>query len=248
SELFGHEQGAFTGATTRHRGLLEQADGGTLFMDEIGEMPLDLQSKLLKVIEDKKVRRLGAEKEISVDVQIIVASNCDLEKMSREGSFRTDLYHRLSVFQIVLPPLREAINDLDELVPLFVAEYNAKAGRQVKYIPKDVWQKLKAHDWPGNVRELRNVIERCVLFSEGETFPIQWLQLPRYTSEKAEMNLPYIQLPLDGSMALDDMDKFIIKTALERANHNLTAAARDLGTTRETLRYRVRKYNLKSVE
>ena len=246
SELFGHEQGAFTGATARHRGLLEQADGGTLFMDEIGEMPLDLQSKLLKVIEDKKVRRLGAEKEISVDVQIIAASNCDLEKMAHEGSFRADLYHRLSVFQIVLPPLREVINDLDELVPLIVAEYNIKAGRHVKNIPKEVWQKLKAHHWTGNVRELRNVIERCVLFSDSDIFPIQWLQLSKQSSEKIDIDLPYIQLPLDGSMALDDMDKFIIKTALERANHNLTAAARDLGTTRETLRYRVRKYNLKS--
>jgi two-component system, NtrC family, response regulator AtoC len=251
SELFGHEPGAFTGASSRHRGLLEQADGGTLFMDEIGEMPLDLQAKLLKAIEDHKVRRLGGEKEIRVDVQIIAASNCDLEKMIQEGGFRADLYHRLSVFQIILPPLRAAVEDLDELVPMFVAEYNAKAGRQVKYIPNEVWQKLKAHDWPGNVRELRNVIERCVLFSDSEIFPVQWLQLPRQlTHEKPDndSNKPFIYLPLDGSMALDDMDKFIIKTALERADNNLTAAARDLGTTRETLRYRVRKYNLKDIE
>jgi DNA-binding NtrC family response regulator len=249
SELFGHEPGAFTGASSRHRGLLEQADGGTLFMDEIGEMPLDLQAKLLKVIEDHKVRRLGGEKEINVNVQIIAASNCDLEKMAQEGSFRADLYHRLSVFRLILPPLREAVEDLDELVPLFVAEYNAKAGRQVRHIPDEVWHKLKAHDWRGNVRELRNVIERCVLFADGDTFPIQWLQLPRQaTLEKAESDSNAIYLPLDGSMALDDMDKFIIKTALERADNNLTAAARALGATRETLRYRVKKYNLNSVE
>ncbi|MDP2903041.1 MAG: sigma 54-interacting transcriptional regulator [Methylovulum sp.] len=173
-----HEQGAFTGASGRHRGLLEQADGGTLFMDEIGEMPLDLQAKLLKAIEDHKVRRLGGEKEISVDVQIVAASNRDLEQMTRTGTFRTDLYHRLSVFHVDLPPLREAVEDLDELAPLFIAEYNAKAGRHVKDIPNDVWKKLKAHYWPGNVRELRNVIERCVLFSDGATFPGQWLQLP----------------------------------------------------------------------
>jgi len=249
SELFGHEPGAFTGASSRHRGLLEQADGGTLFMDEIGEMPLDLQAKLLKVIEDHKVRRLGGEKEINVNVQIIAASNCDLEKMAQEGSFRADLYHRLSVFRLILPPLREAVEDLDELVPLFVAEYNAKAGRQVRHIPDEVWHKLKAHDWRGNVRELRNVIERCVLFADGDTFPIQWLQLPRQAVlEKAESDSNAIYLPLDGSMALDDMDKFIIKTALERADNNLTAAARALGATRETLRYRVKKYNLNSVE
>ncbi|PPK76453.1 DNA-binding NtrC family response regulator [Methylobacter tundripaludum] len=245
SELFGHEPGAFTGAAGRHRGLLEQADGGTLFMDEIGEMPLDLQAKLLKVIEDHKVRRLGGEKEIQVDVQIVAASNRDLEKMAQDGSFRADLYHRLSVFKLILPPLREAVEDLDELVPLFVAEYNAKAGRQVKDIPDAVWSKLKAHYWPGNVRELRNVIERCVLFSDGSTFPGQWLQLPGQPSVEALQTEQGIWLPLDGSMALDDMDCFIIKTALERADNNLTAAARALGATRETLRYRVRKYNLK---
>ncbi|MGZ8184752.1 MAG: sigma-54-dependent transcriptional regulator [Methylobacter sp.] len=246
SELFGHEPGAFTGAAGRHRGLLEQADGGTLFMDEIGEMPLDLQAKLLKVIEDHKVRRLGGEKEIQVDVQIVAASNRNLEKMAQDGSFRADLYHRLSVFKLILPPLREAVEDLDELVPLFVAEYNAKAGRQVKDIPDAVLDKLKAHYWPGNVRELRNVIERCVLFSDGPTFPGQWLQLPgQPSSAEAVQSDQGIWMPLDGSMALDDMDCFIIKTALERADNNLTAAARALGATRETLRYRVRKYNLK---
>jgi len=254
SELFGHEAGAFTGASTRHRGLLEQADGGTLFMDEIGEMPLDLQSKLLKAIEDHKVRRLGGEKEINVDVQIVAASNRDLEQMVNEGRFRADLYHRLSVFRVNLPPLRDAVEDLDELVPLFIAEYNAKAGRQVKVISDEVWNKLKKHYWPGNVRELRNVIERCVLLSEGPLFPVQWLQLPGQEIKffntggepcvKTGVSEPGIFLPLDGSMALDDMDKFIIKTALERADNNLTAAARALGATRETLRYRVRKYNL----
>ena len=265
SELFGHEQGAFTGASGRHRGLLEQADGGTLFMDEIGEMPLDLQAKLLKVIEDHKVRRLGGEKEISIDVQIVAASNRDLEKLAQEGLFRADLYHRLSVFKVILPPLREAVEDLDQLVPLFVAEYNAKAGRQVKNIPEEVWTALKMHDWLGNVRELRNVIERCVLFADGPTFPAQWLQLkrqPAYATiiknephlenkdghTQAKSNEQGIFLPLDGSMALDDMDRFIIKTALERADNNLTAAARALGATRETLRYRVRKYNLNTVD
>ncbi|MGR9086184.1 MAG: sigma-54-dependent transcriptional regulator [Gammaproteobacteria bacterium] len=251
SELFGHEAGAFTGAAGRHRGLLEQADGGTLFMDEIGEMPLDLQAKLLKAIEDHKVRRLGGEKEISVDAQIIAASNRDLEQMVGEGRFRSDLYHRLCVFRVILPPLRAAREDLDELVPFFVAEYNAKAGRQVTEIPDGVWARLKAHHWPGNVRELRNVIERCVLFAEGSVFPGQWLQLPGQAFVETTVDAGgknSITLPLDGSMALDDMDRFIIQAALEKAGYNLTAAARALGATRETLRYRVRKYRLKSVE
>jgi transcriptional regulator with PAS, ATPase and Fis domain len=169
------------------------------------------------------------------------------------------------VFKVILPPLREAVEDLDELVPLFVAEYNAKAGRQVKQISDEVWRKLKEHSWPGNVRELRNVIERCVLFSDGASFPGQWLQLSEQPKQvdlndndanllenapypQAKANEQGIYLPLDGNMALDDMDRFIIKTALERADNNLTAASRALGTTRETLRYRVRKYNLNTVD
>ncbi len=249
SELFGHEAGAFTGATGRHRGLIEQADGGTLFLDEIGEMPLDLQAKLLKAIEDRKFRRLGSEREIKVDVQVLAASHRNLEEMVREGTFRSDLFHRLSVFRLNLPPLREVKDDLDELVPLFVAELNAKAGKQVRVIADKVWAELRAHDWPGNVRELRNVVERCVLFADGPVFPGQWLQLPsRQTPSGPFMpgaTPDGLFIPLDGSMDLDDMDRYIIETTLNRHHGNVTGAARALGTTRETLRYRVRKYGLK---
>jgi DNA-binding NtrC family response regulator len=244
SELFGHEAGAFTGAAGRHRGLVEQADGGTLFLDEIGEMPLDLQSKLLKAIEDRKLRRLGAEKEISVDVQIIAASNRDLSALAQNGEFRLDLYHRLSVFRLQLPSLRDVREDLEDLVPLLIAEFNARSNRQVKAVPELVWRLLKAYDWPGNVRELRNVVERCVLLSDGPTFPDQWLQLPGVGSAPRKLATDQLMIPLDGSMALDDMDCHIIKTVLERLDGNVTAAARALGTTRETLRYRVRKYGL----
>ena len=253
SELFGHEAGAFTGASGRHRGLIEQADGGTLFLDEIGEMPLDLQAKLLKAIEDRKFRRLGSEREITVKVQILAASHRDLEAMVREGNFRSDLYHRLSVFKLELPPLREVKEDLDELVPMFIAELNAKAGKQVRIIPDRVWTELRTHHWPGNVRELRNVLERCVLFSEGPIFPSQWLQLPSRDnpapasgSSIQETPSNGLFIPLDGSMDLDDMDRYIIETTLNRHFGNVTGAARALGTTRETLRYRVRKYGLKS--
>jgi len=252
SELFGHEAGAFTGATGRHRGLIEQADSGTLFLDEIGEMPLDLQAKLLKAIEDRKIRRLGGEREIAVDVQIVAASNRDLEKMSRDGEFRSDLYHRLSVFRLNLPPLRDVKEDMEQLLPLLVAEFNAKSGRQVRHIPDTVWTQLRDHDWPGNVRELRNLVERCVLFSEGPTFPAQWLQLPGTagpkTGQSAEAEQDGIFIPLDGSMNLDDMDRYIIETTLERTGHNTVAAARALGASRETLRYRIRKYGIKLPE
>jgi two-component system response regulator AtoC len=251
SELFGYEVGAFTGAKGRRRGLMEQAHGGTLFLDEISEMSADLQSKLLKVMEDKRFRRLGGDAEIAVEVQVLAASNRDLESLVREGTFRSDLYHRLSVFRLHLPPLRERKQDIEELVPLFVAEFNAKAVRSVKVVPERVWQRLRAHDWPGNVRELRNVVERCVLFSDGTYFPEQWLQLG--TAESLATNVPaaggdYLALPFDGSMALDEMDRYIIKTALERNGHNVTATARTLGTTRETLRYRIQKYGLQSSE
>ena len=250
SELFGHEAGAFTGATGRHRGLIEQADSGTLFLDEIGEMPLDLQAKLLKAIEDRKIRRLGSEREISVDVQIVAASNRDLEKMSRDGEFRSDLYHRLSVFRLTLPPLREIKEDLEQLIPLLVAEFNAKSGKQVRHIGEDVWAELRRHDWPGNVRELRNVVERCVLFSDGPNFPGQWLQLHSHKNRSPEQSeddaRDVISIPLDGSMNLDDMDRHIIESTLERTRHNTVAAARALGTSRETLRYRIRKYGIKT--
>jgi DNA-binding NtrC family response regulator len=247
SELFGHEAGAFTGARGRHRGYLEQANGGTLFLDEIGEMDPDLQAKLLTAIEDRRLRRVGGEKSIEVDVQVVVASNCNLDQAVHEGQFRSDLYHRLSVFKLDLPALRTRIEDLEDLVPVMVAEFNATAGRSVDHVPGRVYEQMRAYRWPGNVRELRNVVERCVLLAEGRLFPEQWLQLGRGVT--AGPSVPGVQddrliIPLDGSMALDEMDSFIIRTALERNRFNVTQTARALGTTRETLRYRIQKYGL----
>ena len=249
SELFGHEAGAFTGAKGRHRGYFEQADGGTMFLDEIGEMDLDLQSKLLTSIEDRSLRRLGGEKAVKVDVQVVAASNRDLERQVREGAFRGDLYHRLSVFRLDLPPLRERLEDLEDLVPLMVAEFNAVADRRVRLIPEQVYRKMRDYDWPGNVRELRNVVERAVLLADGDVFPEHWLQLGGGLARPP--GVPAVEgnrliIPLDGSMALDEMDSYIIQTALEKSGYNITAAARALGTTRETLRYRIQKYHLRS--
>ena len=248
SELFGHEAGAFTGANKRRRGLIEQAHGGTLFLDEIAEMEIDLQSKLLKVIEDQRLRPLGSEREVSVDLQIVAASNRDLAQIARTGEFRADLYHRLSVFDLELPSLASRIEDLDELVPMLIEEFNARSGKNVNMISDPAWQALKSYDWPGNVRELRNVIERCVLFSDGADLPVRWLQLPgpQDREEQPRIDGQALNLPLDGSMSLEDMDRFIVQTALERANYNMTAAARNLGTTRQTLRYRAQKYDLKA--
>jgi len=249
SELFGHEAGAFTGAKGRHRGYLEQADGGTLFLDEIGEMDLDLQAKLLTAIEDRILRRLGGEKPLKVDVQVVAASNRDLERQVREGGFRSDLYHRLSVFRLDLPALRDRLDDLEDLLPPMVAEFNAAAGRHVKVVSDQIYRKMRRYEWPGNVRELRNAVERAVLLADGDVFPEHWLQLGDALSRASsgpEIDGNRLIIPLDGSMALDEMDSYIIQTALEKTGYNVTACARALGTTRETLRYRIQKYKLRT--
>lgn len=254
SQLFGHEPGAFTGAKGRYRGFFEQADNGTLFLDEIGDMDIDLQAKVLKAIEDKKIRRLGSEREIEVDVQIIAASAKNLLKAADEKLFREDLYHRLSVFCVLLPPLRERKSDLLELAPRIIAEFNAIAGKRVEIIEDEVWEQLLDYEWPGNVRELRNVIERCVLMSSDEYLPANWLQLKSHCdSDETLENVEPIRghhdnltLKLDGSMALEEMDSHIIQQALEKNDFNITETARVLKTTRETIRYRIQKYSLKT--
>lgn len=249
AELFGYEAGAFTGAKKRHRGLFEQAHTGTLFLDEIGEMDLDLQSKLLKAVEDLRIRRLGSEAEISVDVQIIAATNLDLVEKVSEGLFRRDLYHRLNVINVRVPALRERQQDLEQLVPQFIANCNRKSAKSVSVIPEQAWQLIKAYDWPGNIRELQNVLERCVLLAQDENLPAEWLQLRNPQAAQANnapvANQQGLFIPLDGSLSLHEMEKFIIQEALNRTDTNVTAAARMLGTTRETLRYRVQKYHLK---
>jgi DNA-binding NtrC family response regulator len=248
SELFGHEPGAFTDAKARRRGLMEQANGGTIFLDEIGELSLGLQGKLLSAIEDRRLRRLGGSTPIEIDVQIIAASNRNLFERVADGTFRSDLYHRIAVFTLELPALRTRKEDLDDLVPLFLDEYAAKAGKSIQTVPEPVWSILRAYDWPGNVRELRNAIERSVLLSDTPTLTAEWLQFrPTRTSEtKAQTTVgSSIDLPLDGSMSLEEMEKHILSAALEKSNQSVSATARLLGASRETIRYRVNKFGLK---
>lgn len=252
AELFGHEAGAFTGAKGRRRGLIEQAHGGTLFLDELGELGMDLQAKLLKAIEDRRIRRVGGERELEVDIQLIAATNQELEQRVTNGEFRADLYHRLAVFRLELPPLRMRKEDLEDLLPVFINELNARSGRRVETVPPAVWSRLGAYDWPGNVRELRNVVERCVLLADGPVFPERWLHLGAAGATAgaepsgAVADEERICLPLDGSLSLDAMERSILSEFLKRNSENVSLTARVLGTTREKLRYRVQKYGLKT--
>ncbi len=244
SELFGHESGAFTGARGSRRGRIEQADGGTLFLDEIGEMDISLQAKLLRVIEDQRFWRLGGEQQVEVDCQIIAASNQNFEAMVSHGSFRADLYHRLNVLSVELPPLRSRIEDLEELVPVFLAHFNAKVGKNVRFIPDQVWARLKAYDWPGNVRELRNVLERCVLLATDETLPSHWLRLGSALPTLAGQQGSHMTIATDGSVSLQEIERQIIDGVLNSVEQNVSKAARILGLTRGALRYRLQNQGM----
>lgn len=248
SELFGHEAGAFTGAKGRRHGLFEQAHGGSLFLDEIGEMPLKLQAKLLKAVEDRSVRRVGGNREIKVDVSIITATNRNLETEVAEGIFRGDLYHRLSVFQIELPSLRDRIEDTHELAHAFVDEFNQRRNERIESVPDAFWGQLREYDWPGNVRELRNVVERCVLLSRGTELETRWLQLNTGVTKpiKAEMDNQENRLcfPLDGSVTFDEVERRMIEESLRKERGNVTRAASLLGLSRQTLRYRIEKHHI----
>ena len=248
SELFGHEAGAFTGAKNRREGLFEQADGGTLFLDEIAEMDLGLQAKLLKAVEDRTVRRVGGNREIRIDVTIIAATNRDLETEVAENRFRSDLYHRLSVFQIVLPSLSHRIEDIEDLVQNFVAEFNERRNQHIQHIPQDLWNQLRRYDWPGNVRELRNVIERCVLLSSGNTLEARWLQLSAADRPETTTDGDTVCFPIDGSVTLDEVERRMIEEALRREHGNVTRAAGRLGISRQTMRYRIEKHHIDTSE
>src|ERR1700735_3713334 len=173
SELFGHERGAFTGAVAQTTGRFQAADGGTLFLDEVGDLPLELQPKLLRVLQEKQVERLGNGRAVQVDVRVIAATNQDLWRMVQERKFRADLYYRLNVFPITLPPLREREDDIPLLIEHFVQQFAKKQGKSIERIPEEVVEVLKRHNWPGNIRELQNVIERAVIVTTGSILELQ---------------------------------------------------------------------------
>ena len=238
SELFGREKGAFTGASARQMGRFELADGGTIFLDEIGEMPMDLQCKLLRVIQDGEFERLGSPRTTTVDVRIIAATNRKLEEEIKKGSFRQDLYYRLNVFPITLPPLRARKEDIHLLVNYFVAKFNKKIGKKIESIPKEALEALKNYDWPGNVRELESVIERATIVSNGPS-----LRIPdQFNSSLKASNTIESDLK-----ALADLERDYILHVLQKTNWRVEGkkgAAAILDINPSTLRARMRKFGV----
>jgi two-component system response regulator AtoC len=246
SELFGYEKGAFTDARSQKRGLFELADKGTLFLDEIGEIPLTLQTKLLRVLEEQSFRRLGGLKDVCVDVRFIAATNRNLREAVKEGAFRQDLYFRLNVIQIVIPPLRERVEDIPALVEFFIAHYNRKFKRHIEGVAPEAERLLLVHDWPGNVRELRNAVERAMILEETSliTAPSLPIAIGRSDGDLAQPVEALVTIPENG-MSLVDNERLLLTRALEKTAGNQTQAARLLRITRDTLRYKMKKYSLR---
>ena len=242
SEFFGHEKGAFTGADRLHAGKFEQADGGTLFLDEIGAMRFDLQAKLLRAIQEKEVQRLGSRRPVPVDVSIITATSDDLEQSIRERTFREDLYYRLNVVPIHLPPLRERTDDIPLLVDRFLAAAAEKFGRGSISMAPEVLDLLSWHSWPGNVRELENCIERMVVLAQGERLTMADVPTNLQPGRRASgSSVERFDLP-PGGVELADLEKHLIRQALDRTKGALGPAAKLLGVSYKTLQYRIRKY------
>ncbi|HSJ10366.1 MAG TPA: sigma-54 dependent transcriptional regulator [Longimicrobiales bacterium] len=239
SELFGHEKGAFTDARTLKRGLVELADHGTLFLDEIGELSPRLQGKLLQFIEDRTFRRVGGTRDLSVDARLVAATNRDLHRDVEEGTFRADLYYRLRVVPLYLPPLRERAGDVPELAKHFVDSFSRDLGKRVRRIAPDALAALAAYSWPGNVRELRNVIERSVLLADGDVITRD--ALPPEVRNPPRQNGHAIEMGPEG-LDIEGLERTLLKEALRRAEGNRTTAGRLLGLSRHQIRNRLKKY------
>jgi len=240
SELFGHERGAFTGADRQKRGLLETADGGTVFLDEIGEMMPGLQAKLLRFLEEKTFKRVGGSVDIHVDVRVVAATNRKLEEEVRAGRFREDLFYRLNVLPIVLPPLRDRSDDIPLLAEFYIDSYNTEFKKRVRGVAPDAMKRLQSYGWPGNVRELRNSVERAMLLSESEV-----LQSDDFTigGASAVRLGDRVELPPNG-IDLEQLERSLVVQALERTQWNQTRAAGLLGLNRDQIRYRIEKFHL----
>ena len=266
AELFGHEKGAFTDAKAMKKGLFEVADGGTLFLDEIGELSGLLQAKLLRVLEDQVIRRVGGVRDLQVDVRVIAASNRDLEREVRENRFRQDLYYRLAIIAIYLPSLRERKEDILPLVEFFLAHYNRKFRKSVEGLSDEAKRLVQRYDWPGNVRELKNALERAMILEEGkllepDDLPFSVASGPENSlgmsgvpstplplgSVSGKRKLPPLSIP-EGGTSLEDVEHALVQLALQQAHGNQIKAAKLLSISRDALRYKMKKFGLSHAE
>jgi transcriptional regulator with PAS, ATPase and Fis domain len=261
SELFGHEKGAFTDAKARKEGLFEQAQGGTIFLDEIGELELNLQAKLLRVLEEGSFRRVGGLRDLPLDVRVVAASNRDLKSESEQSRFRVDLYYRLSVIQIDLPPLRERGDDVLHLANHYIQSFNRSFRKRVQGLTSEVEEIFRHYRWPGNVRELRNVIERVMILEDTDQVTPTWLprdlmaggesprgitggngleEASRGAHPEAGRGRPAFLMPEKG-VNLEEVELSLVEQAMQRSGGNQTRAAELLGISRDQLRYRLKK-------
>ena len=243
SELFGHEKGSFTGAHAEKKGLFEIADRGTLFLDEIGELDVGMQAKLLRALQERKIRRVGGTHEMNVDVRVIAATNRDLRAMVADGRFRDDLYYRINVLSIDVPPLRERREDIPVLIDFFLKKHTKNTSRLITGLTAETRKLLNEYSWPGNVRQLESAVERAILLSEGdlitpEDLPTEVRQDVGPASEGA------FKLPAEG-INFEDVERNLITQAMEQTDYNITKAAKLLGLTFRTLQYRLEKFGIK---
>ena len=264
AELFGHERGAFTDAKAMKKGLFEMADGGTLFLDEIGELSPLLQAKLLRVLEDQVIRRVGGVRDMQVDVRVVAASNRDLERAVRENDFRRDLYYRLAIISVYLPPLRERKDDILPLVEFFIARYNRKFRKNVTGITDETRTLMLKYDWPGNVRELKNAVERAMILEDNNQLQPDYLPFAVAQQHSAltafeissgrngnaggkqlpdGRSLPKLEIP-PGGTSLEEVERELVELAMSQASGNQTHAAKLLDISRDALRYKLKKFGL----
>jgi len=247
AELFGYEEGAFTGATRRQKGKFEQASGGTLFLDEIGDMAIEVQAKLLRVLESRTFQRLGGSKAITVDIRVIAATNQNLERLVGQKTFRQDLYYRIHVFPLHIPPLRDRREDIGPLANFFIRDFSTAFGRRPPTLSRKALTLLENHAWKGNIRELKNVIERALILCKNDQITTRHLILQSSNDMRLDAldmdNLANLMMG-GGGLDIVDLETRLVKRAMQMAENNVSKAARLLGLSRPTLRYRLEKYNI----
>jgi DNA-binding NtrC family response regulator len=243
SELFGHEKGSFTGAHAQKKGQFETADRGTLFLDEIGDLNISMQAKILRALQEKEIMRVGGTRPIKVDVRVIAATNRDLESMVKDGRFREDLYYRLNIIPIVIPPLRNRRDDIPPLVDFFIAKHSVDANRKIEGLTASARNLVMSYSWPGNVRQLESAIERAILLCEGSEIQVEDLPV-EIRQEGTSASAFNFKLPPEG-ISFEEVERSLITQAMEQTNWNITRAAKLLGLSFRTLQYRLEKFGMK---